>query len=162
MKIRKATIDDAESITRIYNHFVENAHATMQYKSSPVSFFLDIVQKIQESGHHWLVAEIEGEILGYCYSQKWNPREGYDHTCEISIYLAPGHTGIGLGTQLYNELFSRLEQAGKRSIIAVIGLPNPGSIALHEKFGMSKVAHFNSMGIKFGKWIDVGYWYRHR
>jgi phosphinothricin acetyltransferase len=32
------------------------------------------------------------------------------------------------------------------------------SIALHEKFGFEKVAHFKQVGRKFGDWIDEGYW----
>jgi phosphinothricin acetyltransferase len=42
--------------------------------------------------------------------------------------------------------------------IAGISLPNPASVALHERLGFSKVAHFTEVGFKFGRWIDVGYW----
>jgi phosphinothricin acetyltransferase len=43
-------------------------------------------------------------------------------------------------------------------VLAGIALPNPESVALHEKFGMRKVAHFSEVGYKFEQWIDVGYW----
>jgi phosphinothricin acetyltransferase len=54
-----------------------------------------------------------------------------------------------------------LVDLGQRSFHAVIGgiaLPNPASIALHERLGFRKVAHFEQVGCKFGRWIDVGYW----
>lgn len=42
--------------------------------------------------------------------------------------------------------------------MAAIALPNEPSVALHEQFGLSKVAHFREVGFKFNQWIDVGYW----
>ncbi|MEJ2628842.1 MAG: GNAT family N-acetyltransferase, partial [bacterium] len=53
---------------------------------------------------------------------------------------------------------SELRQHSLHSVIGIIALPNPASIALHEKLGFEKVAHFKQVGRKFGKWIDVGYW----
>ena len=39
-----------------------------------------------------------------------------------------------------------------------IALPNVASVALHEKLGFRKVAHFEGVGWKQHRWIDVGYW----
>jgi len=76
----------------------------------------------------------------------------------VSVYLAPEQTGKGAGSRLYTELFLRLSALGYHVVIGAITLPNPASIALHEKFGMEKVGHFKEVGFKFGKWVDVGYW----
>ncbi len=156
--IREATLSDAPAITSIYNHYVEHSYATMQYEQSDAAFFEEKIEQVLSSGHFWLVAEEEGEIIGYAYSSAWNPREGYKQTCEVSVYLSPAITAKGWGTKLYTELFERLRRKGIKVIIAVIGLPNEASIALHEKFGMKQVAHFPKMGFKFDKWMDVGYW----
>lgn len=156
--IRDATLSDIPVITSIYNYYVEHSYATMQYEKSEVEFFEQKIKTVRESGHFWLVAEQEGDVIGYAYSGLWNPREGYNQTCEVSVYLSPDITTKGIGTQLYTELFDRLKRKGIKVIIAVIGLPNEASIALHEKFGMKQVAHFPKMGFKFGKWMDVGYW----
>ena len=43
-------------------------------------------------------------------------------------------------------------------LIGGIALPNSASVALHEKMGMKKVAHFEKVGHKFDQWLDVGYW----
>ncbi|HOV06965.1 MAG TPA: N-acetyltransferase family protein, partial [Anaerolineaceae bacterium] len=70
----------------------------------------------------------------------------------------PEYTGKGLGKILYSVLLERIQAAGKRNVIAVITLPNPASIALHEKLGFIKTAHFPEVGFKFNRWLDVGYW----
>lgn len=70
--------------------------------------------------------------------------------------------GRGVGTQLYDALFPLLHARGIHAVIGGIALPNAASVARHEKFGMHKVAHFEQTGIKFGQWVDVGYWQRVR
>jgi len=156
--IRDALLTDAPLITNIYNHYIEHSGATMEYNKVEPEYFKKKINSTLSSGHFWLVAEYEGEIIGYAYSGKWNPRDGYKHTCEISIYISPEITTKGWGTKLYTELFTRLKEVNMLVIIAVITLPNEANIKLHEKFGMTKVAHFPRMGIKFDNWLDVGYW----
>ncbi len=156
--IRDALSSDAPFITDIYNYYVEHSGATMEYNTVNQDYFKKKISSTLSSGHFFIVAEHDGEIIGYAYSNVWNPREGYKYTCEISIYLSPDVITKGWGTKLYAELFKRLKEADRLVIIAVITLPNEASIKLHEKFGMIKVAHFPKMGIKFGNWLDVGYW----
>ena len=78
---------------------------------------------------------------------------------EISIYLSPEFHGRGLGTELYSALWQRLKELGLHAVVGCIALPNPASVALHEKMGMRQAAHFREVGFKFGRWIDVGYWH---
>ena len=159
MKVRTARIQDAAAITGIYNHYVRESHATLEYDLADAPFFERKMNEIFTSGHNWLVAEQEDGIEGYAYSRRWNTRHGYAFTCEVSVYIAPDSKEKGIGTALYEELFNRLRQAGMHAVIAVIGLPNEASVALHEKFGMREAAHFPELGIKFENWLDVGYWY---
>ena len=79
---------------------------------------------------------------------------------ESTVYLSPDQAGKGVGTALYDALFTRLESWGAHAVMGGISLPNEASVALHEKLGMRKVAHFEAVGFKFGRWIDVGYWQR--
>lgn len=156
--IRDVLSSDISSICDIYNHYVEHSSATMEYDIVDEEYFNMKINSSLKSGHFWLVAEHNNQIIGYAYSSQWNPRKGYNHTCEISIYLSPNIISKGWGTRLYTELFDRLKKSGILVIIAVITLPNTSSVALHEKFGMKKVAHFPKMGIKFDTWLDVGFW----
>jgi phosphinothricin acetyltransferase len=106
----------------------------------------------------WLVAERDGRIVGYAYASKWKGRCAYRYSVESSVYVDAEHTGQGIGTALYDALLARLRSGKTHVVIGGIALPNEGSVALHERFGFRKVAHFNEVGFKFDRWIDVGYW----
>jgi len=85
-------------------------------------------------------------------------RFAYRFTVESTIYLDPEYRGQGIRRELYKALISKLSQRTLHSVIGIIALPNPASMALHERMGFEKVAHFKETGWKFNKWIDVGYW----
>jgi L-amino acid N-acyltransferase YncA len=156
--IRPATAADAESIAAIYNHYVQNSIVTFEEEAVTAT---DMAGRIAEAGADrlpWLVAERGGEVLGYAYASKWKGRCAYRYSVESTVYVADGRGGQGIGTQLYAALLPLLKDKGLHAVIGGISLPNPGSIALHEKFGMTQVAHFKEVGFKFGQWIDVGYW----
>ena len=106
----------------------------------------------------WLVAEEGGAVVGYAYAHPWRPRSGYRYAVESTVYLDPAHIGRGLGTALYQVLIDMLQQRHVHCALAGISISNTASIALHEKLGFRKVAHFRENGFKFGRWIDVGYW----
>jgi len=116
------------------------------------------IDAVLAAGLPWLVAVEDGRVSGYAYASVWNPRSAYRHTVECTAYLAPEATGRGLGTQLYEELFARLRQLDVHAVVAVITVPNPASVALHERFGLRRAGVFREVGRKFGAWIDVGYW----
>lgn len=156
--IRPVTADDAAAIAGIYNHYV--IETTVTFEEDPVTA-AEMARRIESSlahGQPWLVAEVDGQVAGYAYATKWHHRHGYRHSVEVTVYLGRAFAGRGLGTALYDALFPLLESRGIRSIVGVIALPNPASVALHEKFGMRKVGHLSAIGVKFGEWIDVGYW----
>ncbi len=116
------------------------------------------ISEIQEAGLPWLVAIDASRVIGYARASKWKGRSAYRFSIESTVYLAPGYSGNGIGSLLYEALIRELKESGFHVMIGGIALPNPASVALHEKFGMKQVAHFNEVGFKFDKWIDVGYW----
>jgi L-amino acid N-acyltransferase YncA len=156
--LRDATPDDADAIVAIYNHFVNNT--TISFEEAPVAA-PDMRQRIadvMDAGLPWLVAEVDGRVAGYAYATKWRARAAYRFAVESSVYLALDSAGKGLGAALYTRLLGRLREAGAHVVIGGIALPNAASVALHEKMGYAKVAHFAEVGRKFDRWIDVGYW----
>jgi L-amino acid N-acyltransferase YncA len=161
LQIRPATIDDAEAIARIYGHYVCNT--TISFEEQPVGA-AEMAARITEvvsASLPWLVADQGGErLIGYAYAGKWKGRCAYRHSVETSVYLDPACTGQGIGTRLYQALLQILREQSIHVVIGGIGLPNPASVALHERLGFTKVAHFKEVGYKFGHWIDVGYWQR--
>lgn len=158
MNIRDARVDDAELIASIYNHFVLNTSISFEETAVSHTEMAQRIAEVQAAGLPWLVAEQDGDILGYAYATKWRVRHAYRYSVETTVYLAPACAGQGVGTMLYRALLDRLRAAGYRLAIGGIALPNPASIALHEKLGFEKVAQFSEVGFKFDRWTDVGYW----
>jgi len=158
--IRTATADDADRIAEIYNHYIANTVVTFEEEPVAGDEMRRRMADVTASSLPWLVAEQAGRIVGYAYATKWKARSAYRFSVETTVYLADGLAKQGLGSRLYHELFRLLKAQGIHTAIGGIALPNDASVALHEKFGMRKVAHFEQVGFKFGKWVDVGYWER--
>jgi phosphinothricin acetyltransferase len=156
--IRRAKSYDAGSLAGIYNYYISNTIVTFEEDIISAEEMNKRIQETESTGLPWLVAERNGEIIGYAYASKWKGRCAYRFSVEATVYLSPLAKSEGWGTRLYDELFSSLKESAIHAVIGGIALPNPASIALHEKFGMEKVAHFKEVGSKFGSWVDVGYW----
>lgn len=158
--IRPATDADAPAIADIYNYYVTDSVVTFEETPVAAEEIARRIRAVQSAGLPWIVADEDHKIVGYAYATPWKERIGYRFSVETTIYLAPGLSGRGIGTKLYDGLFRLLEARGIKSAIGGIALPNDASVALHEKMGMKKVAEFERVGVKFGRWLNVGYWQR--
>jgi L-amino acid N-acyltransferase YncA len=158
--IRAATPADAEAIATIYNHYITDTIVTFEEVPLDAAEIARRIEEVQAAGLPWTVVEVSGAVHGYAYASPWKKRIGYRFSVESTVYLAPHATGQGLGSALYADLLERLSGRGLHLVIGGIGLPNHASVALHERMGFEKVAHFKEVGQKFGRWIDVGYWQR--
>lgn len=158
--IRSAAQSDAEAIARIYNYYVKDTVVTFEEEPVPELDMARRIADVQAASLPWLVADVGGRVAGYAYASPWRTRSAYRFSVEVTVYLAPDRTGAGIGTRLYDELFRVLQARGIHAAMGGIALPNKASVAIHEKFGLRKVAHFDEVGFKFGRWVDVGYWQR--
>jgi len=149
--IREANKQDAVAIADIYNYYVDNTSITFEEERLSAADINERIDSVQGSGFSWLVALENDIIVGFAYSKKWKERSAYRNTVEVSVYLQHRLTSKGWGTSLYQELFSGLKKLSLHVAVAGITLPNAGSIALHEKFAMEKVAHFKQVGYKLGE-----------
>ena len=156
--IRPAQHKDASAIADIYNHYIETTFITFEEETVSANTIKERMGDL-ESGYPWFVHENEdGEITGYAYGSSWHRRSAYCYTAETSIYLRPDQSGKGIGTTLYRRLLEGLKEFGVHVAIGGAALPNPASVALHEKLGFEKAAHYKAIGWKMGRWIDVVYW----
>ena len=155
--IRNVTLEDAGAICAIYNPYIIDTVITFEEQQVPVAAMRTRIADISRAWP-WLVFEAGGEIGGYAYAAQWRPRVSYRHSVETTVYVSPKFQRQGLGTKLYTELIARLRPLGVHRAMGGIALPNAGSVALHERLGFKKVAHFDEVGRKFDRWIDVGYW----
>ena len=160
MKIRDAQAGDAAPLAELYNHFVLNTVTTFEEEPVSAGEMGARVQDVVSWNLPWLVLLEGDELKGYACAVRWKGRAAYRHSCESTIYLRAGHQGKGRGTALYAALLERLQQLKVHAVMGGIALPNPASVALHEKLGFEKVAHFAEVGSKFERWVDVGYWQR--
>lgn len=156
--IRDARPEDSSQIADIYNHYVRDTAITFETDPVTASEMATRLEHIQSHRLPWLVAEENGQLLGYAYASPWRSRAAYRQSVEVTVYLRRDCHGHGWGARLYHPLFKGLRNRAIHTAIGGIALPNAASVALHEKFGMEKVAHFKAVGCKFDRWIDVGYW----
>jgi phosphinothricin acetyltransferase len=155
--IRACQPSDSSQVCVIYNHYVRETVVT--FEEEPVADG-EMARRISEVTERlpWLVWDQGGAIAGYAYAAPWKPRSAYRFSVESTVYVSPGFTHRGIGTQLYQALMADLRGRSVHSILGGIALPNPASIALHAKMGFSKIGEFREIGYKFGRWVDVGYW----
>jgi L-amino acid N-acyltransferase YncA len=157
--IRPAAAADTPALLAIYRPFVEETVVSFEFEVPTLTDFAARVAKAL-AGWQWLVAEREGEILGYAYGSSHRARAAYQWSVEVSAYVHPGHHRQGVGRALYLRLFEDLAAKGFCNAFAGIALPNDASVGLHESLGFQPIGVFRSIGRKFGKWHDVAWFQR--
>lgn len=152
--IREVRPDDAAQIAGIYNRYI--LETTISFETQPLSAE-DMRKRIEEISSYfpYLVAENNGKLIGYCYAHPWKERAAYCKTLETTIYLASEAKGKGLGARLMTQLIKECRNRGYHALIACITAENEESCQFHERLGFKKVSHFEQVGQKFGRWLDV-------
>lgn len=154
--IRPSRDEDLDAITRIYGHHV--LHGTGTFETTPPSL-ADMTARradVLGKGLPWLVAEEDGQVLGFAYGNWFKPRPAYRFSVEDSIYMDPAAHRKGLGRALLAELLAVLERTGTRKVMAVIGdSNNASSIGVHRALGFEMVGVVQSCGWKFDRWLDI-------
>ncbi len=158
MLIRLAEFEDVSAILDISNWAVVNTPANFALEPETLVSWEESWREMHEM-YPWVVGEAEtGDIVGFAKASPWKGRCAYDWSVEVTVYVHPEHHGMGIGKALYGKLFPILKAQGYRSLLGGITQPNESSVRLHESFGMKRVAMFETIGWKFKKWHDVGYW----
>ncbi|MDF0487371.1 GNAT family N-acetyltransferase [Sphingomonas sp. H39-1-10] len=153
--IRPVTEADADAITAIYAHHVLHGTGTFDIDPPGVAHWRHRIAEIRARGWPFLVAERAGRVLGYAYAAQFRDRAAYRAACEDSIYIAEEARGSGVGTVLLGALIAAAPAAGFREMVAVVGGPEPASVALHGKLGFREVGRLHDIGEKFGRSLDV-------
>ena len=159
VSVRPATERDLGQLNDIYNRYVVETHFTFDIEPMTIEARREWFGHYDNTGRYRvLVGVSDATVIGYASSSRWRPKPAYQTSVETSIYLAPDAVGRGIGTKLYEELFKQLQREDVHRAYAGIALPNQASIALHERVGFKRVAHFTEQGRKFDRYWDVG-WY---
>lgn len=151
---------DGAAVAAIYADAVANTLASFEEVPPAAA---EMTRRIEETLRRtpWLVAELDGDVIGYAYAAPHHARSGYRWSVNLSAYVAPAHRRRGVGRGLYLPLLGILRRQGMVNAYAGVTLPNPGSERLHEAIGMRRFAVYRRVGFKFGAWHDVA-WYELR
>lgn len=157
--VRAAVEDDLEALNSIYNQYIAETHYTFDLEPYTMDARREWFSHYAVTGRYrLLVALHDDHMIGYASSSRFRLKAAYEPSVETSIYLAPEAVGQGTGTRLYSELFKALDGEDVHRALAGVGLPNPASVALHERFGFKRVGVFTEQGRKFDRYWDVA-WY---
>lgn len=146
---------DVPAITAIYRHYVDETVITFETEAPSEAVMADRFGKLLDLGHPLIVVEREGAVAGYAYASFYRPRAAYRFTCEDSIYLDKSLVGQGVGGRLLDRLMEESRAAGFKQMLAVITAERANSIRLHEKAGFRFIGHYEALGYKFDRWLDI-------
>lgn len=159
--IRVAAFHDAEAILAIYAPYVEKTAITFEY-DVPSLEEIKIRMKNTLRKYPYLVAEKNGEVLGYAYTGSFIPRAAYAWAAETSVYIKEDHRKMGIGQMLYRALEDISRAQNLLNLNACIGYPEiedayltKNSVQFHEHLGYEITGHFHQCGYKFGTWYDM-------
>jgi phosphinothricin acetyltransferase len=157
MEIRLAAEADAAAVAAIYRPIVEKTTISFETEAPDEG---DMRRRINETliAYPWLVCERDGHLAGYAYATKHRVRSAYQWSVDTSVYVDPDFQRRGIGQALYRSLFAILTAQGFFNAYAGIALPNPASVALHERVGFRPIGVYKNVGYKLGAWRDVGWW----
>ncbi|MDR6214548.1 L-amino acid N-acyltransferase YncA [Paracidovorax wautersii] len=154
--IRPSRDEDIPALTAIYAHHVLNGTGTFEIDPPSEADMAGRRADVLGRKLPYIVAEKDGEILGFAYCNWFKPRPAYRFSAEDSIYVADAARGLGVGRKLLAALSEAAEQAGVRKLLAVIGdSANAGSIGVHRSAGFTEIGVMRSVGWKFGAWRDI-------
>ena len=155
LSIRAAVLSDVPVVTRIYAHAVEHGTASFELDPPDEAEIRLRMQALLDGNFPYVIAEIDGAVVGYAYAALYRTRPAYRFTLEDSVYIDPAAQGRGVGRALLNRLIGESERRGYRQLIAIIGdSAQLASIALHRAAGFRFVGNIENVGFKFGRWLD--------
>lgn len=151
---RQATKKDGEALATIYKHYVDHTAVTFEYIAPTGEEFADRIAHKRKK-YPFIVAEENGNPIGYAYASEYRERAAYSWDVETSVYVDKEHQGRGIGPKLYAALEEILKLQNVVNLYACITYPNEHSVAMHESKGYKFVGRFHSAGFKMGEWHDV-------
>ena len=153
--IADASEADIEAVREIYAHHVLNGLASFEEEAPSLDEMRARRAQVARQGLPYLVAKLDGRVVGYAHAAPYRARSAYRFSIENSVYVRDGMAGFGIGGALLDRLIARCEKGKWRQMVAIIGdSGNEGSIALHRSRGFCKVGTLRAVGFKQGRWVD--------
>ena len=153
-RVRLATAPDADAICRIYNQGIEDRVATLETELRTPSERSRWLAN-RSPRHPVIVAEANGEIVGWGSLNAFNPREAYRLVADFSIYVERTWRGCGVGRVLLEKLIELARAHGFHKMVLSAFPFNADGMALYEKLGFRTVGVYREQGLLDGKWVDT-------
>jgi len=155
LTIREAVPADIHAILDIYNNAILHGIALWRDDTVDLTDREMWMASQAQGGFPVLIAEIDGDVVGYASYGLWRPYAGYRHTVTDTIYLMDTAQGRGIGSTLLGMITDHARAAGFHVLIADIESGNTASIRLHQRFGFEIAGEIREVGTKFGDWLDL-------
>lgn len=159
VEVRDAVAEDMQAVTDIVNHYIKTSWVNFRTQPQTSAEWTSDWERYRQR-YPWLVAKHRERVVGIAYAAPFKLREAYDWCAEVTVYVSHETSRCGVGKELYQRLIPTLQEQGFHSVIALIALPNPPSVALHEAFGLQHSGTLRHVGFKLGEWHDIGFWQR--
>ena len=159
MLIRPVREEDGAAIAAIYAPYVRDTAITFELEAPDAATIRSRIACVTRL-YPWLVAEVDGAVLGYAYADLYRTRAAYRWAVETTVYVDRDHGRRGIGRALYVPLIEECVRLGFVTAIGVVALPNAASVALHEALGFAHAGTQIGTGYKLGAWHDIGIWQR--
>ena len=154
LKLRPATTNDLEKILEIVNHSILHTTAKYSYEIQTLEVQTKWFEDKKTKNLPIIVADLEGEVVGFGSYGQFREKIGYQYTIEHSVYVVDHVIGKGIGSKLLTELICLAKEQGYHVMIGAIDADNAGSIAFHERFGFVSTGTIREVGYKFDHWLD--------
>lgn len=153
--IRPVRDNDMHSVAAIYGDHVRQGLASFEESAPDESEMLRRMKTLREGDYPYVVAELDGIVVGYSYAGPYRTRPAYKNSVENSVYLSPEVQGKGIAKALMRPVIEACVEAGFRQMVAIIGdRDNAASIGLHASLGFELVGTLHGVGFKLGRWVD--------
>lgn len=151
--IREVEERDWRAVTAIFNFFVTNSLAA--YPERPVSGDVFRKKRLENADHPFVVAEIDGEIVGFAYLSPFHHASTMKRSATLTYFIHPESTGRGLGSRFLDLLINQGRDLGIVNFLAHISSANEGSIRFHSRHGFTECGRFLEVGEKTGRIFDM-------
>lgn len=156
VSVRASELKDIDAIQRIYANEVLHGLASFEVTPPDATELSKRRTKLINAGYPHLIAELNGETVGYAYAGPYRTRSAYKHSVENSVYVDGNHRGLGIGKQLLQALIVECEKGPWRQMIAIVGdSSNTGSLKVHKSVGFRLVGTIEAVGYKHDTWVDT-------
>lgn len=153
-RVRDATAADAAALARIYNQGIEDRIATLETELRTAEERAAWLAA-RDPRHPVLVAEDEGQVVGWASLNVFNPRAAYAHVADISVYVARERRGSGIGRLLLTALEQRARAIGYHKLVLAAFPFNVAGMRLYRRCGFRVVGTYHEQGLLDGRWVDV-------